>query len=175
MQKADPPGLALRWAGPAREASMHDTVSTRYRVLKTMEPALRARDAAERLGISEGALLAARMEDGEDIRSLTLKAADFARLIKELREVGPVMTLTRNETAVHETHGTVDEVACQGTIGQVVGPIDLRMFLSQWQAGFAVTEELRSGLRSSFQIFDAAGDAVLKIYAVEIGRASCRA
>src|SRR5690625_4528770 len=90
-QKADRPGLALDGPALPGEASMHDTLSARYRVLKTTEPALRARDAAERLGISEGALLATRMGDGEDIRPLTLKGADFARLIEGLREVGPVM------------------------------------------------------------------------------------
>jgi putative hemin transport protein len=77
------------------------------------------------------------------------------------------MSLTRNETAVHETHGPIAELSCQGAMAQVVGPIDLRLFFSHWHAGFAVTEEVRSGLRSSFQVFDASGASVLKLYAVE--------
>ena len=40
------------------------------------------------------------------------------------------------------THGTVEDVSIQGRIGQVVGPIDLRLFLAQWHVGFAVTEAL---------------------------------
>jgi putative hemin transport protein len=77
------------------------------------------------------------------------------------------MTLARNEAAVHETHGTVEEVAIEGAMGQVVRPIDLRIFLSHWHVGFAVAEETRSGLRDSFQVFDRRGTAVLKVHAVE--------
>lgn len=146
---------------------MHNTVLTRYHALKADEPGLRARDAAARLGIGEGALVAARADGGDNIQKLALQGAEFAGLIEGLREVGPVMTLTRNETAVHETTGAVESVSCRGTMGQAVGPIDLRMFFTHWQVAFLVMEEVRSGLRSSIQIFDASGDAVLKVYAVE--------
>lgn len=141
-------------------------IAERFRTLKAAEPGLRARDAAERLGISEGELVAARV-DGADIRVLALGGAGFAALIGGLREVGRVMTLTRNASAVHETHGTFEHVGVHGTTGGVVGPIQLRVFLEHWHAGFAVTEETRSGRRSSFQVFDGAGDSIIKIYAVD--------
>ncbi len=50
-------------------------------------------------------------------------------------------------------------------MGQVVGPdIDLRLFLSGWQHGFAVTDITPEGDRQSFQFFDGTGEAIHKVY-----------
>ena len=42
--------------------------------------------------------------------------------------------------------------------------IDLRIFPAHWKHAFMVEKETDTGLRRSFQVFDAAGDAVHKIY-----------
>ncbi len=138
-----------------------------WRDLKEAEPQLRLRDGAERLGVGEAALLEAR-RGVDDITPLAFGGEEgFAALPAALKTVGRVMALTRNAACVHETYGDFQSVRSFGHIGQVVGPIDLRLFFGQWRAVYAVTEELRSGLRSSIQIFDAAGDSVLKIYQTE--------
>ena len=131
---------------------------------KACNPAARARDIAGRLGVSEGALVEARA--GEGVTRLAPAGPGGHRLIEALTGLGPVMTLTRNEAAVHETTGPVTETAAQGAMGQTTGPIDLRLFYRHWHAAYAVEEETRSGLRRSLQVFDASGTAVQKVYAV---------
>lgn len=136
-----------------------------YRRRKAADPGARSRDIAEALGVSEGILAEARSGDG--VYRLGLRGVDFVGLISALKDAGQVMTLTRNDAAVHETTGTIEDVGHHGEIGQVTGPIDLRLFLRHWHVGYAVTEETRSGLRHSIQVFDGTGAAVIKIYATE--------
>jgi putative hemin transport protein len=128
----------------------------RYQQLKQTEPRLRARDAAARLGVSEGELVAA------DPAARPLRT-DWAALLGALEPLGPVMALTRNEAAVHEKTGVYANVQIDGMMGLALNPdIDLRFFLSRWAHGFAV-----AGERPSLQFFDAHGTAVHKIFAVE--------
>src|SRR5215471_12973875 len=78
------------------------------------------------------------------------------------------MALTRNETVVHERHGTYAPASFNDHVGLVLGPdIDLRIFLKSWRFIFAVEEESRRGALRSLQIFDRHGTAVHKIYAEE--------
>ena len=137
-----------------------------FNAMRDQNPTLRAVDAAGRLGVSEGELLGVRTESDEVTR-LVGRGADLAKLVEGLKDVGRVMTLTRNPSVVHETKGPVQDVAFHGAMGQVVGPIDLRLFLSKWHVAFHVSEQTKSGMRQSFQIFGVTGAAVLKIYATD--------
>ena len=129
--------------------------------LREAEPKLRIRDAAARLGVSEGELLSTGI--GETVTRL---GGDFRELIKSLPEVGHVMVLTRNEHIVHERHGIFRHVEFFGPVmGQVVGPdIDLRLFMNNWRHAFAVNDTLRS-----LQFFNKDGSALHKIYLREDG------
>jgi putative hemin transport protein len=128
----------------------------RYQTLKEAEPRLRTRDAAVTLGVSEGELVAA------DPAARPLRK-DWAALLGALEPIGRVMALTRNEAAVHEKTGVYANVRIEGMMGLALNPdIDLRFFLSRWAYGFAL-----AGERPSLQFFDAHGDAVHKIFAVE--------
>jgi putative hemin transport protein len=60
---------------------------------------------------------------------------------------------------VHETIGRFAEPAIDGSLGQVVGDIDLRLFLQHWRFGYALTERTLASL----QFFDASGTAVHKV------------
>lgn len=121
---------------------------------------LRARDAAERLGVSEGELIASLV--GE---SATRLRTDGARIVEEVPALGPVMALTRNEHCVHEKIGPYLNVSIQDAHGLVLGElIDLRIFPSRWHHTFAVVDETEQGPRRSLQVFDADGTAVHKIY-----------
>lgn len=128
-----------------------------YRLLN---PKTRIRDAARDLGVTEAELLATRCGAG-----VTRLEGDWSNLLKQFPKLGRVMCLTRNEAAVHERFGEFREVDFFHGMGQVVGPdIDLRLFMNQWQHGFAVQEETKEGERLSFQFFDASGDAIHKVF-----------
>lgn len=133
----------------------------------------RARDAATKLGLSEGAMMAAHaaslMSPQEASHSLyTCVALDgeWARILQGLEGAGPVMALTRNEHVVHEKVGVYRNVSVQGQVGLAIGPeIDLRLFLNHWHTGFHVLERTAHGELHSLQFFDRHGDAVHKVFA----------
>lgn len=137
------------------------TLWQNYLHLKAAEPKIRARDAATRLGVSEAELVAA------DPLSTTL-FPKWADILGALEALGPVMTLTRNEAAVHEKTGLYANVSIQGEMGLALNPeIDLRFFLHSWRYGFALRGE-----RPSIQFFDRHGDAVHKIFLTPLSDAA---
>ncbi|MGR3372677.1 MAG: hemin-degrading factor [Pseudooceanicola nanhaiensis] len=124
------------------------------------EATLRPRDLAESLGVSEAHLLAARTGQG-----VTRIAAHPDGLVAGLAALGRLMALTRNDSIVSEVEGTYLDYRPGAHASMVLGPeIDLRIFASHWVHGFAVEAETKQGLRRSFQVFDAAGDAIHKVY-----------
>ncbi|MDD9717527.1 hemin-degrading factor [Dinoroseobacter sp. PD6] len=120
----------------------------------------RARDIAEALGLPEAALVAAQV--GHDAVALRPHPND---LIPALGALGPMMALTRNDACVIEKDGEYTDYhgGDHATMTLNEG-IDLRMFPRHWVHAFAVSEQVKSGLRHSVQVFDAAGDAVHKAY-----------
>ena len=121
---------------------------------------LRARDAAERLGISEGELVNAHIGV-----SATRLADDLQAILKDVLALGEVMALTRNEDCVHERKGIYNNASFfshgQMNMGILVNPdIDLRLFMNHWKFCFAVDEDGRKSL----QFFDKSGQAIHKIY-----------
>lgn len=136
------------------------TLKERWNDLLAAKPKLRIRDAAAELGVSEAELLATGCGD-----NVTRLEGDWKAFIKELPRLERVMCLTRNEAAVHERYGEFQKIDFFHGMGQVVGPdIDLRLFMSEWQHGFAVTDETPDGDRQSFQFFNNNGTAIHKIY-----------
>lgn len=130
--------------------------------LRSEQPKLRAREAAQQLGVSEGELLACRV--GTD--ALRLRP-HWAELLPALESLGYVMALTRNEHCVHERKGIYREVSvsANGSMGLVVSAdIDLRLFLKGWESVFALTESTGRGVQRSLQVFDAQGMAVHKVF-----------
>ena len=145
------------------EQDQYATLCDQFHVLRT-EKKMRHRDAARTLGISEGEALAAHVASGHAMQVTRLEG-EFSQLIAALKDVGPVMALTRNEAAVHERDGTYLESSVNGHVGLVLGPdIDLRIFYSQWVHAFWVEEASDKGVSRSVQFFDAHGDAVHKIF-----------
>ena len=137
----------------------------RYVALKQEDEKIRARDAAEKLGVSEGELLASRIGKDE-VRRLDDSPEEILEAILPL---GEVMGLTRNESCVHERKGIYDNFSVQKTphmkVGLFVNPdIDLRLFLNHWKFCFAAVEQTRGGPRKSIQFFDKSGTALHKVY-----------
>jgi putative hemin transport protein len=149
--------LALSLPEPA------DDLRVRWQALKTEQPRLRARDAADALGVSEAELVAAQC--GVIARPL---AMDIEKLFEGLSAVGRVMALTRNDSCVHERKGAYEPARFGPMAGIVLGPeIDLRIFPKHWAHLFAITDTSVNPARRSLQAFDANGTAIHKIFALD--------
>ncbi|QHQ37035.1 hemin-degrading factor [Algicella marina] len=126
----------------------------------------RARDAAEQLGVSEAELVEAKGTAGLSRALRPHEERGFAPLLEQMPEMGEVMVLTRNQSCVHERHGTFGNVRIGEKMGLVLNKsVDLRIFINHWASGFAVEEDVKSGKRLSLQFFDPQGTAIHKIYA----------
>jgi len=129
---------------------------------------LRARDAAEHIGLSEGAALAAHLGTHEQATRTVALRPDWLELLKSLQPCGPLLALTRNRSVVHEKTGVYEKLSAQNQVGLALGKeIDLRVFFKQWHAGMAVTElhpDADKPASSSLQFFDRHGVAVHKIF-----------
>lgn len=136
--------------------------------LRQQQPNLRIRDAAHQLNVSEAELLATNC--GGTVQRLQ---ANWGQLLLKFESLGQVMALTRNNHAVHEKVGTYHSASVNGPMGLVVDrDIDLRVFFSHWEYGFAVTEEGKGGARRSLQFFNKHGEAVHKVYLREDSNAA---
>jgi putative hemin transport protein len=130
------------------------------RAFQAENPKMRSRDQADRLGLSEAQLVAAHVG-----RGVTAIAAHPDQVIGAAQRLGEVMALTRNESCVHEKVGRYDNYHTGQHAAMVLTEeIDLRMFPSHWQHAFMVETETDAGPKRSLQVFDAAGDAVHKIF-----------
>lgn len=138
-----------------------EPLAARLIALREKEPRLRTVDLAARLGVSELEVLVL------DRRTTRLRP-DFQGWLRGLPGVGEAMALTRNPWCVHERHGAWNKPGFHagGKIGLVVGPdIDLRLFMASWtHLIHTVIDNPRGPLRS-FQVYDAHGRAVHKVYA----------
>jgi len=124
-------------------------------------PKMRERDLARVLGITEAELVASFV--GHGVRRI---APRFDDLFPGLQQVGEVMALTRNESAVHEKIGPFEIFVNGKRAALMLGDeIDTRMFPANWVHGFAVEKVDGKDVRRSLQFFDAHGDAVQKIHA----------
>lgn len=127
----------------------------------TENPKMRARDLAHKLDLAEADLVAAQVGHGT-----TAIAAHPDKIMPALTALGEVMALTRNASCVHEKVGTYDNYHAGEHAAMILTPeIDLRIFPSHWKHAFAVETPMQDGgVRRSVQVFDAAGDAVHKVY-----------
>ena len=137
-----------------------DLTPARIRAAREDNHGLRARDLADKLGISEAALVAAHCGHGA-----TRIAAHPDQVMGAAQQLGEVMALTRNPSCVHEKIGVYDNYhPGQHAAMVLTEDIDLRMFPGHWCHGFAVETHTDTGVQRSLQVFDAAGDAVHKIF-----------
>lgn len=135
-----------------------------WSALRAAEPEMYARNMAQRLGVSEGELVACRTGDG--VTRLNHDAT--AQIFEDLRAVGRVMVLTRNDDCVHEKKGWFEGIQLGKTMGAIVGgAIDLRVFLTHFKHAFAVVDGAPGQQRESLQFFDGDGTAVHKVYRIE--------
>ncbi|WP_338055536.1 hemin-degrading factor [Shimia biformata] len=121
---------------------------------------LRPRDLADTLGISEAELVAASVGHGG-----TRISPELDHLMPALNRLGEVMALTRNESCVIEKVGIYDKFHSGEHASMILNnDIDLRMFPKHWVHGYALETPTATGMKRSIQVFDAAGDAVHKVF-----------
>lgn len=136
-------------------------IAAEIREACVQNPKMRERELARILGVSEVELVASFV--GHDTRRITPR---FEELFPGLQQVGEVMALTRNESAVHEKVGKFEKFVNGKRAALMLGEqIDTRMFPSTWVHGFAVEKPDGKVVRRSLQFFDAHGEAVQKIHA----------
>jgi putative hemin transport protein len=130
------------------------------RALRTEHADMRERDLADKLNISEAQLIAAHCGEG------VLRVDPHPdRIIGAAQTLGEVMALTRNPSCVNEKVGVYDNYTSGAHAAIVLnGEIDLRIFPARWRHAYMVEKQTATGLRRSLQVFDAAGDAVHKIF-----------
>lgn len=142
---------------------METTISLKkqWEELKTTNPKIRIRNAAEELGVSEAELLATQC-GGE----VTRLRPEFQAILGDVPALGYVMALTRNNDVVHERKGHyLNPTLDNPHVGLFVGEdIDLRIFFSPWASAYAVTETAGDKPRHSLQFFAVDGEAIHKIY-----------
>lgn len=130
------------------------------RKARAENPKKRERELAESLGISEAQLLAAHLGDG-----VTAVAAHPDKVMAIAQTLGEAMALTRNGSCVHEKVGVYENYHPGPHASMILADeIDLRIFPSHWRHAFMVEKETEDGVRRSIQVFDAAGDAVHKVF-----------
>lgn len=130
------------------------------RTAQADHPKLRDRDLAAKIGISEAQLVAASCG-----LTATRIEAHPDRIIAAAQTLGEVMALTRTDSCVHEKIGTYANYTPGAHAAMVLTKeIDLRIFPSHWHHAYMVEKDTDSAKRRSLQVFDAAGDAVHKIF-----------
>lgn len=139
-------------------------LDAQWKTLLQTNDSIRIRDAAKRLCVSEAELLASQMVVDDSQYRVTRLEGEFRHLMRDLKPLGKLMALTRNDAMVHEKTGVYENITVHGAMGLALGNIDLRMFFDHFVYGFAVAEEGKVGVRYSLQFFDATGTAVHKIY-----------
>lgn len=144
----------------SKEVFFHPLYS-KYQEAIAAGPARRARELASELNMTEGDLVACR----QGVETFALKLP-FQDILAKLVNVGEVLTITRNDEAVHETKGVYHrfQFVEKNQIGLVLSSnIDLRLFIGQWHSAYSVIENNRH----SVQFFNAYGLAVHKVYCTE--------
>ncbi|CAM5763305.1 Hemin transport protein HemS [Labrys miyagiensis] len=133
----------------------------RWQALREAQTGLRIRDAAAQLGVSEAALLETRIGDG-----VSRLAVRVDRLCVALPHLGTVMSLIRNDAAVHEKDVAFREgIERDGAIHFEGDDFSLALLPSSVAHAFQVEDVGPKGPLRSIQLFDAAGTALWKIYA----------
>ncbi|MDF7675317.1 hemin-degrading factor [Neisseriaceae bacterium ESL0693] len=117
------------------------------------------KQAAEEMGVSEGALIA----DAPDTIYLGTAIRD---LVLKLDTLGEILSVVRNDVAVHEKVGLYEHVTLTARSGLAlnVGGIDLRFFLQNWHHALATTNVINDKTRYSIQFYDEFGVAVEKVF-----------
>lgn len=130
-----------------------------YQAKKAERPLLFPTEGAQALGVSELELMLASPNSrylGTDCRSVLLALPRF----------GEVLSIVRNEFAVHEKRGVLQNLNLGEKMGLAinVGGLDLRFFMTQWRYVLAIEEVRADKSVYALQFFDGAGGSISKVF-----------
>ncbi len=138
---------------------MNDLTPAKLRELKR-DATVRPYDLAEQLGLPEAALVEADLGEG----AIRIDPTP-GRLIPAITALGEVMALTRNRSCVIEKVGTYNDFHDGEHAAMTLdAEIDLRLFPRHFVHAYAIEAPGKDGPRRSVQVFDAAGDAIHKVF-----------
>ncbi len=129
--------------------------------LATENPKINPREQADRIGVSEGALVASGCGNGTT--RLKRDVRDREAQLCYLNTARQALSVTRNRAALLEVKGAYPKCQFFEGLGWMEGaPLDLRATVVQWSEGFFVAAD---GIRgASLQFFDSDGVAVHKAF-----------
>jgi putative hemin transport protein len=132
-------------------------LTVRWRRLRDVDPFVSIADAASRLDVVEGELVASLCGHGV----LRLERA-FGDFVHALPGLGRVRAVTRNAHASLETRGVYPgaTAGCAGAVGE----IGARFFLDRWRHGYAVDDETTGESATGVFFFDERGHAVHELH-----------
>ena len=133
---------------------------------------LRPRDIAEQLQVSECEIVSSRCGLTHDelgsVKRLQCTPTSRKAMFEQFPKLGKIMSMTRNDSAVHERKGIFESVRVGEQMGLILGnDIDLRLIFKNWAYAFSVTDVSETRTLNSIQFFDPYGQAVYKLYAVD--------
>ena len=145
-------------SNPHTDAKLSE-LERRWKILLRDQPKCRIRDAAHKLGVSELELVTL------DNANTTRLRPEWPSIISALESAGPLMALSRNESAVHEKTGIYAGLRGNEVMGLMIQEdIDLRLIFQRWKFAYSVKSE--NG-RDSIQFFAGDGSAIHKVYCTE--------
>ncbi len=139
-----------------------NTLKESYLNYKEAHPKSRNRNIADALQVSELEIL-----EVADNCQISYLGDDYKSLLKDFDGLGPLMALTRNDHAVHETTGDYKQVSFMKKMPMGIAHnkvIDLRYFFHNWAHVYAVEMPGHKKTVRSIQFFDVYGNAVHKVY-----------
>lgn len=140
-----------------------DSLESDFEKYKAENPQARIYNISKALEVPEAALFYKGLGLNE---SLPI-ALEATTLIPRLKELGTVMSIVRNDGAVHEKIGQYETVNLHEgpKMATVLGSIiDQRIFYSSWDSAYRFKMNGRAGELEGVAIFDIHGDAVMKFY-----------
>src|SRR5690349_14627624 len=124
------------------EAGVANTIESlkeKWASLQQVRHGIRIRDAAKDLEVSEAKLLETKIEGDADASAgdtVVRLMGPWPALLLRFRELGRVMSLTRNDACILEHKGSFQSIDIMErgahSMATVIGPIETRVFFDAW-------------------------------------------
>ena len=139
-----------------------ESIKSKWKSLQAENPKLRIRDAAKQLEVSEACLLSTEINESVSY----LNVIDYNSFLLKVLSLDKIMLLTRTDYVVHEKTLSTKDVKLKDNkiIDTNTNDPVLKFNPKLFTYFFSQNKIHAKRYLRSFQIFDANGDAVLKIY-----------
>ncbi|GAB5466598.1 MAG: hemin-degrading factor [Candidatus Kapaibacteriales bacterium] len=139
-----------------------DSLESKYNQYKEENPSARSRDISNTLSVPEASFFEAQL----GVKSQRLDSKPM-EMFPEMPKLGKIMSIVRNENAVHERKGVFQQIMVheKPMMATVLGSdIDQRVFFRTWGSAYSFEMEGRRGTLEGLAFFDIHGNALMKLY-----------